>query len=465
MVSVQVRAPSESVSKRLSIIQYGSGKRKVQISTNFLELMNYPKGIAVTEEVIGDGLGYLIKRASDQPNIINKPKRIYQRQYKRRRNCMFETTAKRILDRAIPMNCEQVHVTITPECIRVVPVINQVAERLQKTLSYPFSILGVCTGGIDLYVAQKQGFNINGVVTYRPQEKRDKKDLTEANALACLENIDIKHLINEDIYTVDSERLSRLVGKKTSLVTISLECDDVTPCKAESLKLRSLKDLSSTLDMAVEGIRIVRAVQPAMVLLEQVTKFKDMDIGKIWDLQLRRLGYTTFKACLESPEFGGLSRRKRYFHFASCLPTPFEFPKPKQVTESNLWSRLFLPYVGQMRNVTHSKSLQDGLVCGRLRMITPTSKVAPTLLRSQSRVAKDSVVFRDDNEQLWWPTLEQERLMMSVPDDYQLNAQCRSIASELLGQAVCVKKYAAIISQIRKHIELFIHANPKTQVS
>lgn len=48
---------------------------------------------------------------------------------------------------------------------------------------------------------------------YRPNEKRDKNDMTETGALNAITNVEVNHLINEDIMNLDIEKIARLCSK------------------------------------------------------------------------------------------------------------------------------------------------------------------------------------------------------------------------------------------------------------
>lgn len=460
MYTVQVKSPSELATKQLKITQYGEGKRKVQISSNLLELLGWSKGCKVVENSLGLGLGYMIKKAEDSP-LAHKVKKIYSRYYKQRKNNPFETTyetsAKRILDVSIPDSCTHVHITITREGILVKPMENLVAARIEKLLKMedPYSIFGACTSGIDLHAAASQGFTINSVLEWRPQEKRDKRDLTETGIMSVMGNVEVKQVFNEDITTVSEDMLDWLTQKNQSgLFTISLQCDDLSNVKPKSLKDRDLINTSSTLDMLLDGLRIIKKLKFPMVLLEQVAPFANSQLGDVWDLRLRKLGYQTFSAVIDARDHDGYSSRRRFFHFATTLPNSFSFPEKTPRNTEPVWDKLVSKYLGKMRDVTHSKALQDGLKCGRLRTITRDSISTPTLLKNQQRMAKDSCVVMD-GEQIFFPTLEMEREMMGIPSDFNFDVNSGTIASEIIGQGVDYPLYAQIIAKIKEHIQEF----------
>lgn len=461
MYEVTAIAPSDLATKQLKITQYSDGKRKVQISTNLLQLFGYEKGCKVIENSLGEGLGYVIKKAEQFP-LTNKVKQIYSRFYKQRKCNPFETTyetsAKKILDPSIPSHCTHVHITITHEGIYVKPIENLVAERIQKMLTTkdPYSIFGACTSGVDLHAAASQGFNVNSVLEWRPQEKRDKRDLTETGLMSVLGNVPVKQVFNEDITTVSEDMLDWLTRNSQSTVfTISLQCDDISNVKSNSLKDKSLTDLSSTLDMALDGLRIIKKLKFPMVLLEQVAPFAKSQVGDIWDLRLRKMGYKTYSKVIDARDHDGYSSRKRYFHFATTLPVDFSFPEETARNTEPVWDRLVAKYLPKMRNVTHSKAMQDGLACGRLRTITKDSVSTPTLLKSQQRMAKDSCVVMD-GDQIYFPTLEMESEIMGIPEDFNLSMNSATVSSEIIGQGVDYPLYAQIMAKVKEHITSFL---------
>lgn len=463
MYHVQVTAPSDLATKQLKITQYSDGKRKVQISTNLLQLFGWDKGCKVVESSLGSGLGYIIKRAEELP-LTHKVKRIYSRFYKQRKNNGFETTyetaAKRILDPSIPSSCTHVHITITHDGIVVKPMENLVAERIEKLLKMddPYSIFGACTSGVDLHAAVSQGFTINSLLEWRPQERRDKRDLTETGVMSVLGNVDVKQVFNEDITTVSEDMLDWLTrNHQSGLFTISLQCDDISNVKAKSLKDKGLIDESSTLDMLLDGLRIIKKLKFPMVLLEQVAPFATSQVGDVWDLRLRKLGYKTFSAVIDARDHDGYSSRKRYFHFATTLPSEFSFPEKTPRNTEPVWDKLVSKFLDKMRDVTHSKAMQDGLSCGRLRTIKKDSISVPTLLKSQQRMAKDSCVVLD-GDRILFPTLEMEKEIMGIPDDFNMNVNSTTISSEIIGQGVDYPLYAQIIAKIKKHIGDFLEA-------
>lgn len=462
MITVSALPPSKLATKRLKFTTYADSSRKLQISTNWLPLFLFEKGVEVVERPLESGRGICVELASNLPAVFKSVKHIYSRTYPNRRNNPFEVTyeirSQKLLDKCFSKLSSYAHITFTAGRLYIREVVDIVAERIAKlmTASDPLTAFCACTSGIDAHATYKQGFTINSILEWRPGEKRDKNDLTETGALSAIANVPCKTLFNEDITTIDTGFLKWATKDcQSTLFTISLQCDDLSNVKANSLKEKSLESGESSLSMFYDGLRIIEALRFPAVLLEQVPSFRDAQVGRVWDLRLRQFGYTTFDACLDARDFGGLSSRKRYFHFATLLSAPFSFPEPTSQKEKPVWDLLVAPRLSALRNVTHSKSLQDGLSCGRLRVITPNSTSVPTLLKSQRRMAKDSVVCQL-NDQLYMPDLDMERSIMGIPDEFNLDVVGTTIASEIVGQGVDYDLYGQIIKRVKQHVLAFV---------
>ncbi|MBO0180119.1 DNA cytosine methyltransferase [Vibrio parahaemolyticus] len=468
-VKVNLNIPNIGT-KKLKITQYSDGKRKFQLSSNLLPLFNFNKGDKVYEESRGEGLGYVIRKLNSNP-LIRRVKHVYSRTYKRRLSnpceVSYESTAKDILA-SIPDTCTHVQVIMQPDCIYVLPINNIVADRINKvmTAENPFTVFSCCSSGIDGYAAFKAGFQINSLLDWRPIEARDEKkrqDFSESGVLTALNNLKVKHVFNQDITDISTGMLKRLIGKDHSTVlTISLQCDGFSGACSPADKQRAIDECSSNIDMLIDGLRLVSALQFPIVVLEQVPGFKSSDIGNVWNLRLSKMGYKVHEAILDSRDYGGLTSRKRYFSVASTLPLPFEFPTQEPRRTTPFWDEIESE-VGELRNVTKSSSIQKGAESGRLRAFNRESLYANSLLKSQSRMCKDSVVFEDDGE-YYFPNEILEKKLMTVPDSFSLNATSKTLASEILGQGVCFKLYNKLMLSVKNHIESFITNNSHTNI-
>lgn len=455
MITVKVDCTSlNCATKRLKVQQTKKGKKLV-ISSNLLPLFGFEKGEEVVEESLGENKGFIIRKANKNDS---KVKKVYSRTYKSRRNNPFETLldvrSQKILDESL--SSEEVLITFNHGKIKVAPVTDAV-ESLENLKNNPYGLMGVCTSGIDVHASESVGFQCQTLLEYRPHEKRDKRDLTETGLVNAMTNTgsELSVVFNEDVYKVDPMVVKEKMLKNPAVFIVSLQCDDFSNTKAKSLKEKSIDELSTTRDMFIPVATLIKTILPPVVVLENVPQFEKSYEKELWDIQLRRLGYKIHDFTLSGEDFG-YTKRKRFFQVATLIPEAFDIPTPIKLKES-LWIDLILPKLerGDLRCVSSSKSIQDGKKCGRLRIINKSSEKAPTLLKSQSRMAKDSVVIEHKGE-FYWPDEELERLFMSYSPDLCLDGVSKSLASEIIGQGVEYMLYQEIMKEVRIHIEKFL---------
>jgi len=459
--TLTIHKPGQA-SKQLALQKTPDGRRKLVVSTNWLPLFGFEQDARVTEKLIGEGGQGMIIALADAD--VANTKKVYTRSYKSRRNNPIETMldirGQKLMDAAFPAGTEKVHILFRAGEIRITPIQNKVAERIAKAVKSLkqgeiMTAFSACTAGVDVIGLKDEGFQVQSILEWRPNEARDKRDMSETGALNVAGNVAVKHIFNEDIGQVDLGLLAQSVEESPStLLQISLQCDDFSPVKAKSLKDAALDDLSTSSDMVYDGLRLIETVNPACVLLEQVPGFMTSQAGAIFETKLRKWGYQVNKAVMDSRDYGGLTSRKRFYLFATSLPTGFEWPAVTERRSTPIWDEYIAPVLHQLRDVTHTKSMQDGLDCGRLRVIDRESTCSPTFLKSQMRQAKDSVVIRD-GDRLLFPTVELMQRLMLIPDSFSMDAVSETVASEIIGQSVDYGMHGKILAKIAEHIRDF----------
>lgn len=464
--TLDVNIPSLA-SKKIKITQYENG-RKVQISSNLLVLMGFEKGAAVIEKSLGKGKGYSVELAEPLANgeFPTRVKRIYSRTYKSRRNnpleLSFETSAKSILDEAIPQNVKYVHITMMRGRLVVKPLMEHIADRLSSVIkaANPFTVFSACTAGVDVHAAHSAGFEINSVLEWRPQEKRDNRDITETGLMSVLGNVPVKHVFSEDITEVSTEYLHWATKNSPSTCfTVSLQCDDFSNVKSNKNKELSHMDTTSSLDMVYDGLRIIGKMLFPVVILEQVAPFAKSDLMKMWDLRLRKWGYKTQELIADARDFGGLSSRKRLFHVATLLPSEFNFPESTPRRDTPVWDEFIAPRIDDFRDISHTSSMAKGLETGRLRTVDKESVCFPTVLKSQARQAKDSLVMLTDDGKVLFPDEALLKTIMGIPEGFKTNLTNGEQASEIIGQSVDYPFYKELMTNVKAHIQAFIDSS------
>lgn len=349
------------------------------------------------------------------------------------------------------------HFTLRHGEILIRPLANRTfsIRRRLKDAPDPFAAMVAMTSGIDVHCLARAGFTIDSILEYRPHEARDKRDLTETGATNVLANCQPRILINEDISRVDWDNVRDLMmsGPQISVLHISLQCDDFSTAKGGNIRRQAVVDLSTTRDLVYDALRAVETIQPACVMLENVPGFAAGGEGQLMAIKLRKWGYHVSEGVLKAGDFGGKTRRERYYLVASVFPG-FEMPAGTGVSPQDpaqLWQGI-APYLIDCRDVTHTKSLQAGLDSGRARLISRDSVLAPTVLKSQARQAKDSIYIEAEPGRFLLPSEELLRYLNGIPADVDLSCVSAEVASEIIGQSIDYPMHEAVVKALHAHI-------------
>lgn len=441
----------EVITKELALVRNGE-HRKVRLSTNFLPLMGFEAGRRHAVEVLPrlDGI-----RLTFDPK---GPQQVYQRQYKTRRNNPFETVveigSQSVLDAALPSYTERLHFTMRHGEILIRPLANRTfsIRRNLANESNPFNALVAMTSGVDVRCLMDTGFAIQAVLEYRPQEARDARDLTETGMLTVLANSKPRYVFNEDISTIDWRRVASIMesGPQIAVAHISLQCDEFSNVKAASLKQRAVEDLSTSSDLVFDALRMIETTNPACVVLEQVPGFAKSPEGNLLRIKLRKWGYHVTEGVFRADEYGGKTRRERMYLVASVFPG-FEMPMPSGPSTSPLWNEIE-PFLNECRDVSHTKTLMDGLQTGRARLLSPASLCSPTILKSQLRQAKDSVFIAMPDGRYLFPSLELLQHLNGIPADFDFQSVSSEVCGEQIGQSIDYPLHEAICKAVHGHI-------------
>ncbi len=271
--------PSGKATKQLKFKRIDDDRRKIVLSTNFLPLFDFHKGDKVVETSLGKGKGIRIDRVYDLFDAPLKTKKVYSRLYKTRKNnpieTLMEVSSQKLIRESFPAWCSKVHVVMKKGVVFITPLTSHKEQAIMNaTPESRHEVFAACTSGVDLHGLEESGFSIHSVIEYRPHEKRDKdRDLTETGALTVLRNNKrgIRNIFNEDIMSIDTQQLIKAV-KDSPVTTLiaSPQCDDFTNLKTNAAKQDSINDLSTSVDMALDFLRIIDAIKPPVVAFEQV---------------------------------------------------------------------------------------------------------------------------------------------------------------------------------------------------
>lgn len=134
------------------------------------------------------------------------------------------TRNQKILNEAFPSDTEYVHIIFKYGVIEIIPITNKINQSITtfKKLKNPLTASIACSSGIDGYSLKENRFQIDTLIEYRSHEKRDKTDLSETDAVNALSNLNINSLINEDIMSLDLDKIAKLTAMSTSTLFMIL---------------------------------------------------------------------------------------------------------------------------------------------------------------------------------------------------------------------------------------------------
>lgn len=445
----------KTATKQLKLQNCSAG-RKLVVSTNWLVLFGFESDSKVKEELIGKDKGIRISLVDKD---VANAKKVYTRTYNSRRNnpveTMLDIRSQKLLDEAFPVDTEVVHIQFAYGEILITPMSNRKATAIKQFKKSNNECFVACSSGVDMVSMVKKGFKIATLLEFRPNERRDKNDMTETGAINAIANVEVNHLINEDIMNLDLDKIAKLCSKSNyTNATFSIQCDEFSNVKANSLKSAAIDDNTTSLDMVIDAINIIGKFNFPTLTVENVPNFFTSDAGKILISRLQRFGYRVFWDKLDAREFGGLTSRVRGYLFATMLPGDFEMPKPTIKNEIPIWVLLNFDEriaSGELRDITHTSSLQDGLKTGRARLLNRASMCAPTVLKSQNRQAKDSLFIHDDiNSKYYFTSNKLLAELMQIEMDFSCVGG--TIESEIIGQSIEVPMHEALLDSIQDHL-------------
>lgn len=457
------------VATKLLKLRTANDKRIMTLSSNWLPLFGFHGDAQVVEEVIARGKGFRVRLAN--ANDV-KTKKVYVREYKsrsanplkkdaKRVEQLIETASQKLIEEAMG-NANHTHITFRHGEITFVPVTNAERKLLQDlSQDNKINTLVAMTGGVDCSVLEEGGFRVDTVVEYRPQEKRDKTDYTELTSLSALANCAPRVLCNEDIYTLDMNRLAALIGNTPVTVGhVSLQCDDFVGngLKSKKDKEKSVDELSSTIDMFIPILNMLDAIKLPVLVVENVpgfmgTKDTPNPINDVFCLQLRRRGYKVHQQVFNSTAFGGYTTRKRMYLVATSLGSDFSFPEPTGQKPNRVWSEIVVPNMAEimLHDITEGKVTKDAITSGRSAIISKDRPYSPTMMKAQGQSTKDSLMIEIDGR-YYRPSTQVLKQLNSLPESFDAEWMPIDKAAQVIGQSICCKLHHSIMKSVKEHI-------------
>lgn len=453
----------ELITKQLKIKENSSGRRKITISTNWLNLYNFEPNSPVIEKSLGENKGIVVERVNDLLSVT-KVKKVYQRTYTRRKNnpleSQLEVSSQKLINQSFPSDCRRVHITFQHGFVTIIPLLTSKDRAIinAQKASDKLSTFVAFSSGVDCFSLSKLGYSVIAAVEHRPAEARDKLDLTETGALNLLSNCtEVKALFNEDIYSIDVYKVAKYFRDNPFMfLCASPSCNDFSSLKNKNQVNKDIRNLSSNMDMTLDVLNLMEILCPPIALIENVSGWAKSPVYELLSLRLRRRGYKEhLLASADARDYGGLTSRKRAYAVYTVLDAPFEFESKTPRRDTPIWE-LITPHLARCRDVSHCRSIQEGARIGRLRVISKSSCHSPTPVKAQQKQTKDSVVIEHEGS-YYWPTEDLLKLLLGIDQAFDLNSCSQSIGSEIIGQSIDAPLHESVLRSVKRHIEHYFN--------
>lgn len=438
-----------------------NGSRKARVSSNFLQVMEFPAGLGITVKE-RDGLsGFEVTPATSKAEQTHQ---VYERKYNRRGRSnnpletLVEFSGQGMLNRCFPSYTERFHVEMRKHHLIFSPIANRafsIANKFKK--SNPLTAFVGLTGGVDVHAMEAMGIRAEVILEHRPDEARDiatGRRLNEVHALNTLVNGSPRILLNEDIHHLEMNRLERYLADcpPLGIAHFSFGCDDFSAIKSPTAKQESIQNMTTMVDMIHPGLNMIDIMKPAVVVVENVPNFRNSDACTILEVTLRRKGYNVTSQVLSDTSFGSHQGRQRYYMVASVFPG-FTMPVRSAAPSEPLWD-VVERHLSDCRDITDTRTIAARANSPRKAAgITRDSLKSGTITKSQSRNTKDSI-YIEDGGRVFAPSEGLIKEIMGIPDSFNTGWMAKELSIETMGQSVDYTMHAILMGAIRDHLKV-----------
>lgn len=286
-------------------------------------------------------------------------------------------------------------------------------------------------------------------------------EINEQYAKVFEENHHEARMFNLSIEDVPVEMLPAV-----ELLSIGLPCEPFS--MARRVEKGTGKKRNKTLppeahplgDLTVWAALVIRALNPATVVIEEAPGYLNSGAGFMMRLFLERAGYTVDARVIDPREYGEMTARVRTVIVAHS-GSDFRWPEPAPNTrtfaeirddESLLEDRYFTsetkPWL--TNHWANQTAKGNGFISTQL---DDQSTSVPCLSKRYFAGQGTGAVVKDRSKSgTWrWLTLGEARKLHGIPSAYRLSAESESttLAGELIGQGVIVTFFQKIIAATR----------------
>ena len=199
-------------------------------------------------------------------------------------------------------------------------------------------------------------------------------------------------MINKDIHNIDFKKEIKRIG----LISIDILCGG-PPCQGFSTVGKKNK-MDKRNSLFWEFLRAVNELEPRSILFENVSGFKGLYGGKVYDLLLKELdkiGYNVFSGVLDAANYGLPQNRKRTIVIGIEKGKSFSFPKITHNLKESFFEK---KYLNIMEAISDLPNLKPYSFPSTLGIFILVSKNVITLFKFEYSTCSLVSVVKHDNE-------------------------------------------------------------------
>jgi len=160
-------------------------------------------------------------------------------------------------------------------------------------------------------------------------------------------------MINKDIHNIDFKKEIKRIG----LISVDILCGG-PPCQGFSTVGKKNK-MDKRNSLFWEFLRAANELEPRSILFENVSGFKGLYGGKVYDLLLKELdkiGYNVFSGVLDAANYGLPQNRKRTIVIGIEKGKSFSFPKITHNLKENFFEKKYLNIMEAISDLPNLRS-------------------------------------------------------------------------------------------------------------
>ena len=243
------------------------------------------------------------------------------------------------------------------------------------------------------------------------------------------------------------------------MVVAGIPCEGYSQAQTKSEKFEA----HPTGSLGFYVLKIIDAIRPAVVLIEEVPNFKSSAMASLTRYVLTSMGYHLSETELIGSEYGSLTKRKRYCMVAS-IKKGFKFDESyktetskivKDILEIPVENREWLTKENSNLANFYINKEQEHISKGNGFRIARTSiydSVTATITKGhyQQRITDPILIHPEDENIFSLFTPREISRINGLPDDYIL-PDAKTTSAEIIGQGVCYEAFNAVGKMIINH--------------